>query len=238
MSTSSYGFTFNGHHSSEFGLNVLANKAMTLPSKNKITVSVPYSSKVLDLSDIYGANVLGERTITFPCRVNIGYLHREELYTRWTEILDWLMSPTGKIKLIDDTMPDFYYLGEVQTAPTITENTTFADFSIVFQCDAYRYRHIDGSDLWDPFRFDLDIAQKTAFDVKGQGQAFLISQSLSNVQLNVTATAPFTLSLNNESFQIPAGITKNPDIVIQRGQNNIIMLGTGNISFDWYEGVI
>ena len=148
------------------------------------------------------------------------------------------MSPTGKIKLIDDTMPDFYYLGEVQTAPTITENTTFADFSIVFQCEAYRYRHIDGSDLWDPFRFDLDIAQKTAFDVKGQEQAFLISQSLSNVQLNVTATAPFTLSLNNDSFQISKGTTANPDIVIRPGQNNITMVGTGNISFDWYEGVI
>ena len=89
MSTSDYGFEFNGHHSSEFDMRVLNSKAVTFPVKNKTTVTVPYRNGVIDLSNVYGDSTFGERTVTFPCTIPYGYLNREELYTRWTQIVNW-----------------------------------------------------------------------------------------------------------------------------------------------------
>ena len=237
-SSTNYGFTFNDHHSSDFGLRVLNSKSMTLPNKTKVTVQLPYSDGVVDLSNVYGNNNFGERTITFPCRLPVGYNNREQLYSILTKITNWLMSPAGKIRLGDDVMSDFYYLAEVEHGPQIQEFSVYTNITIVFQCYPYRFHRANNEDLWDPFRFDWDIAQNTKFDVKGTQNILLISGSNTTVPLNIDASAGFQLIINNQAFPIPKGITNNYDIVIKPGENNITIKGTGIISFDWVEEVI
>lgn len=72
ISSKTYGFTFNGRHSSEFDMRVLDTKQITLPQKRKSLIQLPYSSKQVDLSNVYGENVYDERTITFPCKIPLG----------------------------------------------------------------------------------------------------------------------------------------------------------------------
>ena len=239
MQTSTkYGFTFNGHHTSDFGLRVLSSKSMTLPAKNKVTVQLPYADGLLDLSDVYGTNNFGERTITFPCKIPVGYNDRDELYLAWTKIVNWLMSPAGKIKLEDDVMPDFYYLGEVQQAPQIQEFSVYSYITIVFQCYPYRFHHANTTDEWDPFRFDLDVAQYTKFDVKRSDDVLLINNGNVAVPLTLETNAPFKVAIGGEVFSVAKGITNSDEILIQPGENNITLIGTGHVSFDWYEEVI
>lgn len=67
-----YGFEFAGHHSSDFELVVLAEKTVTMPSKRKSQLQLPYRTGYIDLSDLYGLNAYDERTVTFPCRLPYG----------------------------------------------------------------------------------------------------------------------------------------------------------------------
>lgn len=239
MGTSDYGFTFNGHHSSEFGLKVLASKTATLPNKNKVTVRVPYSNGLLDLSGFYGDNSFGERTVTFPCQFQTGQINGESMYLKQTKIVNWLMSPVGKIKLTDDAMPGYYYLGEVQNAPTFTEGTVFCGVNIVFTCYPYRFRPIDNDDLWDSFNFELDdMAQEAKTDVGGNKTIKLFNLGDIPVKLLIKSSASFNISLNGNSYLIKFGDTNNEDIKLNPGTNKIDLFGSGHIEFNWVEEVI
>ena len=238
MSTSKeYGFTFNGHHSSEFGLKVLNTKSMVLPAKTKTTVQVPYQNGLLDLSDLYGSNTFGERTITFPCRLDIGYNDRDRLYNTWTRIVNWLMSPTGKRELDDDVQSDFFYKAEVQTAPTISEMSSFCYLTIEFQAYPYRFRE-RADDLWDPFNFDWDVAQRTTIDVNGVSYLNLINNGETAVTLMIDADSDVALNLNGEAYSVAKGSTNNDEIMLNPGENSLMITGNAHVTFDWFEEVI
>ena len=238
MSTSkNYGFTFNGHHSSEFGLKVLNTKSMVLPAKTKTTVQVPYQNGLLDLSDLYGSNTFGERTITFPCRLDIGYNDWDRLYNTWTRIVNWLMSPTGKRELDDDVQSDFLYKAEVQTAPTISEISSFCYLTIEFQAYPYRF-HERADDLWDPFNFDWDVAQRTTIDVNGVSYLNLINNGETAVTLMIETDGELTLTLNGDTFSVAQGSTNNDEIMLNPGENSLMITGNARVTFDWFEEVI
>ena len=238
MSTSDYGFEFNGHHSSEFDMRVLNNKAVTYPTKNKVTVSVPYRNGVIDLSDVYGDSTFGERTITFPCVIPYGYANSEELYTRWTQIVNWLMSTPTKAMLRDDVMASYYYLGEVQAAPTLTEGSVKSTFTVVFQCDPFRYHPANTGDLWDPFNFELDYAQETGFKVEDGKKLLLYNIGVSDTDLVIESDGDIKVKINGKYVQLHDGNLDSPDVVLRPGKNEVQVIGTGNIEFSWVDEVI
>lgn len=239
MSTSDYGFEFNGHHSSEFDMRVLNNKAVTYPTKNKVTVSVPYRNGVIDLSDVYGDSTFGERTITFPCVIPYGYANSEELYTRWTQIVNWLMSTPTKAMLRDDVMASYYYLGEVQAAPTLTEGSVKSTFTVVFQCDPFRY-HPANNDIWDTFDFELDYAQETGFKVSGnKRQVLLFNIGVSDTNLAITTTNDVKVKINDGPFRtVKVGTLDSPETKLVPGKNTIEVSGNAEVEFSWVDEVI
>ncbi|MFT8491557.1 phage tail domain-containing protein [Oenococcus sicerae] len=239
MPTSDYGFTFNGHHSSEFGIKVLNTKSMTLPAKTKVTVQVPYANGLLDLSGAYGNNSFGERTLVFPCEIKVGYNNMNMLYAKIEKIINWLTSPAGKSKLVDDALPGFYYMAEVQNAPTIQEKSVYSTISVEFTCYPYRFHEVLGSDEWDPFDFETDVAQNTVFSIDGVRNVPLINNGSSDIDLNVIADANLSVSLNGNEFEsISAGESHVFEPKLQCGINIVKIKGNGEISFSWVEEAI
>ena len=242
MSTSdkTYGFTFNGRHSSEFGIRILDTKQVTLPQKRKSLIQLPYSSKQVDLSNVYGENVYDERTITFPCKIAYGREDPYELYSKVTQITRWLYQPIGKSLLRDDAMPNYAFMGEVQVAPTLEENYNFSKLTITFQCDAYRLKK-RFDDVWDPFSFDLDAAQETEFDVKEFENLMLINTGDREAELSVECENPVDLILNDQRYHLQSGVNStviNENLILPKGESLITIVGNGKVSFDWTEEVI
>lgn len=231
-----YGFEFAGHHSSDFELVVLAEKTVTMPSKRKSQLQLPYRTGYIDLSDLYGLTTYDERTVTFPCRLPYGQENLSLMNQKLTELMNWLMKPTGKTLLKDDAMPGYAFLAEVQTAPTIEEGWDFCKVTIVFQCYAYRLKRCY-DDVWDTFYFSLDAASNIEVDVKGHESVLLINTGHNRVRLTVTCSTAMSASVNDRVFVLKAGDNVNPYLELMPGENTVNLEGTGHVKFNWTEEV-
>lgn len=229
-----YGFEFAGHHSSDFELVVLAEKTVTMPSKRKSQLQLPYRTGYIDLSDLYGLNTYDERTVTFPCRLPYGQENLSLMNIKLTELMNWLMKPTGKTLLKDDAMPGYAFMAEVQTAPTIEEGWNFCKVTIVFQCYAYRLKHCY-DDVWDTFCFDLDAASNIEADVKGHESILLINTGQNCAKLTINCSSAMSASVNDHVFALKAGDNVNPYLELMPGENTVNLEGTGHVRFDWTE---
>ena len=229
-----YGFEFAGHHSSDFELVVLAEKTVTMPSKRKSQLQLPYRTGYIDLSDLYGLNTYDERTVTFPCRLPYGQENLSLMNQKLTELMNWLMKPTGKTLLKDDAMPGYAFMAEVQTAPTIEEGWNFCKVTVVFQCYAYRLKHCY-DDVWDTFCFDLDAASNIEADVKGHESILLINTGQNCAKLTINCSSAMSASVNDHVFALKAGDNVNPYLELMPGENTVNLEGTGHVRFDWTE---
>lgn len=231
-----YGFEFASHHSSDFELVVLAEKTVTMPSKRKSQLQLPYRTGYIDLSDLYGLNAYDERTVTFPCRLPYGQENLSLMNQKLTELMNWLMKPTGKTLLKDDAMPGYAFLAEVQTAPTIEEGWGFCKVTIVFQCYAYRLKRCY-DDVWDTFYFNLDAASNLEVTVNGHESILLINTGHNRVRLTVTCSTAMSASVNDHVFALKAGDNVNPYLELMPGENTVNLEGTGHVKFNWTEEV-
>lgn len=244
LDSKSYGIKFNGHHSSEFGLKVLNTKVIGMPSKKKVTISLPYSNNVVDLSGLYGKTKFNERTLEVDLRAeNHSTQNKELLYHRWTEIINWLMEPDGKTILVDDVMSNYYYLAEVVDAPTWEEYANSGDIKIKFNCYPFRiHAELEGNDIWDFFDFDTDIAQETKFTVNGSKTILQINDGATEIQPTIVCDADLMLKIGDATYQLSAG-KLNPDtasypFTLPVGENLITITGIGNIEFQWRKELI
>lgn len=163
-----YGIAFNGHHSSEFGLQVLQGKQIGFPTKIKSLVSIPHSSNEYDFSSVVGVQAYSDRIVSIP--FHIKKMDKESLYNEWTKIVNWLMGTDSKTPLYDDLMDEYYYMAEVREAPEFNELLTRGTLTVNFTCYPFRISKLrEGNDIWDTFNFELDVAQQTKFNIYEEG---------------------------------------------------------------------
>lgn len=235
-----YGFWFNGHHSTEFGVDVIEPKELGFPAKIKQLVEIPFSNIPLDLSYMYQDQQYGERTFKWTLLVHDrSRMDKEGMYVIWTKLVNWLENTQGKTKLKDDVMSDYYYLAEIQTATSWEEFRYHGKMTIEFQCYPFRiHEALEGNDIWDDFNFELDVAQETKFDVSGSKSVMLFNVGTPVASPTIVASAPFTLKMGNQTVTVPAGTSDSPDFVLANGINQIVINGIGTIEFQWHKELI
>ncbi|KRM79415.1 putative phage-related protein [Lapidilactobacillus dextrinicus DSM 20335] len=234
-----YGIEFDGQRSNDFGLDVL-DKVIGMPAKQKAVQPLPFTSNVIDLSGLYGGQVYNERTIKIVFYVHeFNNMSKDHLYTMWTKAVNWLMNSTHKTKLKDDVMNNYYYLGEVQKEPNWTEFQMFGKLEVEFTCYPFRISElVEGNDIWDDFNFELAIAQNTDYEISGSKTITLFNVGTNSVAPQLISTAPFTITMNNNTFTLEAGTYNSPDFTLMTGENKLTVTGTGKLSFVWHKELI
>ena len=235
-----YGITFNGKHSTDFGLDVLDEKEFELPEKEKILVDLPHSNLVYDFSEVYGDQNYSERTITFPfLNIDREEMTKEALYRLWTKVVNWLMQPTTKTKLIDDVMLDYYYLAEVQEAPTFEEAVRFGTLTVKFQCYPFRISEsLESNDNWDEFDLEDGFAQTTSYTIDGFRVLKYVNAGIGVVTPTVTARGNFTIQKDGQTFKIYSGTGTSDALVLKNGENILYVTGTGTLTIDFRKEII
>lgn len=232
-----FGITFDGKHSfKDFGLLVVS-RDIGNPNKIKVKERVPYSNQIYDFSGIYGDQEYDERRLTYV--FNVKDYNKIHLDNKKTEVLNWVMQSNQKVKLIDDNIPGYHFLAEVEDAPNFEELRFNGNITITFTANSHKISELEeGNDIWDSFNFLLDYAQVTEFDVSGTSDVTLYNPGTKIAYPIINASVPVEITKNGVVYGIPSGESQSLDFSLSPGENKLKITGTGTISFHFRKELI
>lgn len=236
------GLWFNGKHSTELGVDMLTGGEIGFPEKSKSIISVPYANSPIDLSLIY-ANVQTyeqrqiKKVFMIRDRANLTRIGQRRVAN---DVVNWVESSNSQTPLILDEDPDYYFLAEVQTAPTLEEFDLYGTLTIEWTCYPFRvHRYSDTSDVWDTFDFDNDIAHISNFIVNGTAQLIYLNTGQSVLIPDIVVVdGAVTLTFNDKSIALSVGTYHSWDIGLQPGINYFQFSGHAHVKVDYYREVI
>jgi predicted phage tail component-like protein len=230
---------FNGKKSyDDFQLG-LESISIQPPSKKKIKESVPFMNGSYDFSTIgsSGEPVYSERSI--KVKFNLFEKNRSLLYIKYSNALEWLLD-AGQAQLIFTDMPNYYYLAEVENAPSFEEVISrLGIFEIEFVAEPFKYGidyEGDGK-LWDTFCFETDALQDTSFDVTSSLNATIINTGRPIIP-QIIVSANMSCTLNGYTAVFTPAKDKDYKFKFQPGENQITINGVGNIEFKFRKEVL
>lgn len=235
--TDFFGIRFNGKHSyKDFGLRVI-DKVIGNPSKVKSKERVPFSNQIYDFSGIYGGQEYEERPITYI--FNVKDYNKVNMAVKKIDVLNWLMQPNEKIQLIDDYIPGYYFLAEIEEAPDFDELRFRGVLTVTFTAYPFKIGELEeGNDIWDAFNFLLDYAQDTGFDVNGSKDITLYNNGASAVKPVIRASGPMEIIKGSTTFSVPSGESESYDLMLTGLENKMTIKGNGTISFHFRKELI
>lgn len=231
-------FTFNGLNSfKDFDLTI-DKRRIGNPSKIKRIERVPFSNTVYDFSNLYNGQEFEERIIEYDVNVALGDKSRS-FYTYETQVINWLMSKSGKQVLTDSLVPGYYFLAEVVEGTNTDFLFVGGKANITFTAYPFKISELpEGNDIWDTFNFLLDYAQDTKFEVSGSKSVTLYNRSATTIIPQIIASNDMTIKRGNTIYEIPTGTTKSHDFMLNQNKNNLTIEGNGTIEFVFYKELI
>ena len=236
-----YGIFFNGKHSyNDLGVTI-ADKDIGYPEKEKIKVKVPFSNVEYDFSSLYGDQTFTTRPLTYTFNVLDKHRNLDTVQVNIieTKLSNWLMGTVGKQKLYDDSVPGYYYLAEVEGGLDFNELWNYGTLTVEFTAYPFMIAELhEGNDLWDPFNFELDVAQITDFTVNGSLDVMLYNVGTPSVTPTIESSAPMDIIKDGVTYKVPVGKSKSDDFVLSPGDNKLTIKGNGTIKFTFYKELI
>ena len=232
-----YGITFNNRHSfKDLGLTILNTRTIETPSKIKITKTVPFLNGSYDFSNLYGGNCYTERKLEYEFLVKAD--DSTSLEFRRMEIDSWLLNTIGKVVLLDDNIPGYYYKAEC-TSVDFNDLIKTGKLKAVFT--AYPFKigtEYEGDVLWDNFNFGLDVMQDTKFTVNNTLFVNIYNSSVVDIEPTVIASSQIEVILNNKKYIIDPGVSKDYRFKFKSGINELTINGKGTIEFKFRKEVL
>lgn len=232
------GIKYLGKHSyRDMGVTMAPGRDVSIPKKNKILVSVPFSNEEYDFSEIYGEQTYEPRQLTYP--FNIKAPTKEGMNAKRTKIINWLLNSHGKQKLYDDVYPGYYFLAELEGDASFKENWRDGILTATFKAYPFMIAELEeGNDIWDTFNFLLDYAQITDFEVNGTKEVVLYNPGTPSLSPKITASNAMEIEMNNVVYNVPSGTSSSEDFILKTGENNFTISGQGTIKFSFYKELI
>ena len=223
-----YGLTFNGRHSSEFGLVMFSRNRPILPEPKIVAEDLPGMDGEYDFS---AANPDGEVKYK-PRMQDIDFTLKERNPTRLrvkaNQIAAWLSC--GEQILIFDDEPDKFYLAMVANKLDLDNQIlSIKKFTVHFKCRPMKYGvNIEGSDIWDTFNFEEDVVQEVEFDVAGSKVLKIINTGRT-VRPTINVDAPMDITFGGVTYSLIPGDNIIYGVRLAPGENQLTITGTGHI---------
>ena len=234
------GITFNGLHSyKDLGL-LIEEKEIGNPEKEKALVKVPFSDVEYDFSELYGDQNMSTRTLSYTFNV---YDAKHETTDRMIRLkiqaLNHFMNVNKMVELHDDDYPNWHFLAEVREAPDFSEDNARGELTIEFE--AYKYmidNEPEGTDIWDRFDFDFDMAQVTELEIDGAQELVILSNSAGAVNPSIRCDSNMTIEHEGTLYTFKAGTTKELEFRLTKEFNELRISGNGKLEFIWHKEMI
>lgn len=222
--------TFNNKNNyTDYGVTIESVDIQS-PSKKKIKDSVIGMNGSYDFSTVATSGEITYNERSVKVRFNLSTDSKSKLYIKYSEILAWLVD-IGQSQLIFSFMPDYYFLAEVETAPTFQEVLQRAGMmEVTFIAEPFKTGvNLEGSDIWDTFNFLEDVAQDVEFDVVTTKTINIINVGRI-VCPTINVTTAMSLVFNSKTYTLAIGDNKFYDLKLLSGDNGMVVNGTGHIN--------
>ena len=223
------GVKINGKHNKEFGI-AMESASIGFPAKKKIKETVPFMNGYYDFSTI-GSNgeiMYEEREVDIT--FGIPARSKEELQYMYSKILEWSVD-IPKSQLIFDSMPDYYFEGEVVDSSTLEETMAYGKLQLKFTCDPFKKSvSYIGDGLWDPFNFEEDYFEDSTFVISGSGTVGIHNPGRS-VRPIINCSASATMIHNGKTYNLVKGDNKVYGLYFTTGLNTMTIRTNGTIGF-------
>ncbi len=124
------GFSFNGKHSSEFGLYLKTINRPLLPDLRKREIIVPGRDGVYD----FEGNTYENKLIELQCTIIKNKM--TDLRQQARVIAGWLKNK-GELRFDDE--PDKYYVGRIYSSVPLENIVGTGIFTLTFDCEPFAY---------------------------------------------------------------------------------------------------
>lgn len=197
----------------DFGLKLLSY-TISPPEIKKISVDIPGSDGILDLSEWPGYPVYDNRKASFSFDLQAGNM--AEMEEKLSKIYDSLNGLEKKVYIGDD----YYYIGRL-SLDTQPVNNLFRTVDITG--DLYPYK----------LKKDETVVNVIAAE---DGTPVVLNNIRMPVVPKITAENAVEIQYGNNSYALAAGEQFVPDIMLFKGQHDLIVRGTGQVTFTYREG--
>ena len=223
------GVKINGKHNKEFGI-AMESASIGFPAKKKIKETVPFMNGYYDFSTI-GSNgeiMYEEREVDIT--FGIPAQSKEELQYMYSKILEWRVDISNS-QIIFDSMPDYYFEGEVTDSSTIEETMAYGKLQLKFICEPFKKSvSYIGDCLWDTFNFEEDYLEDSSFFISGTGTVGIHNPGRS-VRPIINCSSPATMTHNGKTYNLGIGDNEVYGFYFTNGFNQMTITTTGTVSF-------
>lgn len=146
----------------------------------------------------------------------------------------------GKVlRAILEDDPNFYYEGRFILEPWNSAKD-WSKVTIQYNVGPYKKDIWTSLDdwLWDPFDFETGIINNERNLVVSGNLTTYIYARQEQISPTITASSAMTVQMNGTIFQVPAGASRNPLMVLHPGLNTFIFTGNGTVSIEYRGGML
>ena len=207
------GVTFGNFHSyNDFKL-ILSQKTIGTPSPKTETINIPGGDGVLDLTDFFGEVKYNNRNLSFEYSTIVPQADFMNLFSVVQNALHG-----QKMQIILDDDPEWYYVGRITVSEWKAEKSIG---KLTIDCDCEPYK--------------IKIAE-TVVAVEVSGETTVILQnSNKTVVPTIDITGEISLTYGTNFYTLSAGRYDLPAVRLAKGENNILLSGTGTATFSYRE---
>ena len=209
------GITAGGKHSyNNFDL-FISDRTINNPKKGAVRETVPFMTGSYDFSMINGAVPWEDREIEYVFDITGSTI--KEMDEQRDKVLNWLMNIHEEV-IQDDTMPEYHFFGSY-LKDKIKESAEKCEITVTFICY--------------PFKVFNDV---TSADYSAG--TYVINNPGQNVPLVALCTENMQIQVGDSSVVVPAGVEIETGLDLQRGDNDIVITGTGVATLKYYKEVL
>ena len=182
-----------------------------------LTVEIPGSDGVKDLTEAFGEVNYNNRILTFNFDL---FQSPSNWWTLEENISKYLHGK--KLKIILDQDPNYYYLGRCKIT-NFSNDYTVAHLTIEGDCEPYKYK----------------LSETSVENTVTAGTTYTYSNSYKSVIPTLVLSAAMTLEFKGNTYSLSAGTHKVLDIKFVEGNNSIkVTAGSGNLTVKYQEGTL
>jgi predicted phage tail component-like protein len=126
-----YGITFNGIHSSTYGLDLIASRRPIMPEKKDSYIDIPHKDGSVLIADSSARDIVIE--VDFKLRKRSA----RELFNTCRQIGGIWLTTNERKQLIFDDDPDYYYMAKVSANIELEKMVAIGKFTVEFRCLPY-----------------------------------------------------------------------------------------------------